>query len=1075
MRRSALLAGLVLATGVLLISLSGCSKADRKSGHLKRADAFFASGDREKARIEYLNVVKLDPTNRPALSRLAEIHFDRGELGPAVPLLLRARELAPEDPAVRRRLGQLYVESGRSVEARAEAEAILRQDPDDADAILILSRAARTTNEIAQARTRLEAIRSQLGDRAAIHVALGNLAIKSGDGAGAENEFKRGLALDPKSSRARLALGNLYWVQGKTNEAGALFEEAAHGADPASPERLRWAQHQVQTGAPTKAKELLETAVKADPENTSVVTLLGELALAQSNFIECSNRVARVLRQDPTHYDALVLKARLLRAQRDTAGAVEVLLRAQALYPDNAQLAYESGVAYLANRNLAEAINRVQSALAIDPQYPEANLLLADLLLARGDAQASVRVLQKFAQDRPEILRTHLSLATAYQAQGRYEEALTAVNRYLQTATNDAAGLVTKGLILRQTGRNLEARAAFERADLLAPRTEAVLYQLVELDLLDKRYDDAMRRVQAAIQQSPGSPGPAYLLARVHLAQNQMAEAEAALNKTIELAPNYSLAYTLLLDIYARRGDYAAALQKLEAFLAQRPGNVGALMVKGMIHDRQGDVAQAREAYSTILATNANVVPALNNLAYLYSEHLNDLDTARRLAARARELAPDDAGVADTLGWIEYRRGAPDAALRLLQESAARQPNDAEVQYHLGMARYLAGQTEPARQALARAIELSTNFPGWTNAQHHLALLSAGTQQSPDALITVFEKQVAEHPNDPAAWQRLGTLHAERQAVEKAKAAFEQVLRINPKSAAANLGLAQLYSGPLRDPVTALKLAKEARRLAPTDNRMVLALGRIAFQSGDYAWADSLLSEAVRIQPGDTTVLFDYAQAAYSQGRVGDARQAMERYLRAEPQSSNASAARQFLELTAVSEKPAAAISLLPVAEKTLNDNPASVPALVVSAIALEAGGHAAESRQTYDQIMQVFPAFSPAMARLAVLLTEAGTDDQRAYSLATKSREIYPKDAELARALAKLSQRRGDHRYAAQLLEQVTRDRPTDAEAFYLLGLSQQQLGQTAACRAALAKALELAPEAAFAAQARATLASLN
>ena len=48
---------------------------------------------------------------------------------------------------------------------------------------------------------------------------------------------------------------------------------------------------------------------------------------------------------------------------------------------------------------------------------------------------------------------------------------------------------------------------------------------------------------------------------------------------------------------------------------------------------------------------------ALNNLAVLYSDDLGQLDKAYDLAKKAREVAPNDPHIADTLGWILYKEG----------------------------------------------------------------------------------------------------------------------------------------------------------------------------------------------------------------------------------------------------------------------------------------------------------------------------------------------------------------------------------------------------------------------------------
>src|SRR6478672_13955669 len=84
---------------LLLLALgSGCSAQSRKARHLAKADKYFASGDLEKAKIEYFVVRKLDPTNALASVRLGRIYLSQGSPLMAVSCLVPARRLAPNDP-----------------------------------------------------------------------------------------------------------------------------------------------------------------------------------------------------------------------------------------------------------------------------------------------------------------------------------------------------------------------------------------------------------------------------------------------------------------------------------------------------------------------------------------------------------------------------------------------------------------------------------------------------------------------------------------------------------------------------------------------------------------------------------------------------------------------------------------------------------------------------------------------------------------------------------------------------------------------------------------------------------------
>src|SRR5207245_8140485 len=98
-----------------------------------------------------------------------------------------------------------------------------------------------------------------------------------------------------------------------------------------------------------------------------------------------------------------------------------------------------------------------------------------------------------------------------------------------------------------------------------------------------------------------------------------------------------------------------------------------------------------------------NCVPALNNLAYLYADHLNNLDKAYDVARKARELQGQDASIGDTFAWILYKRGDYQQALPILQGSAGKAADNPEIQFHLGMTAYMMGQTDLAKAALKKA------------------------------------------------------------------------------------------------------------------------------------------------------------------------------------------------------------------------------------------------------------------------------------------------------------------------------------------------------------------------------------
>jgi cytochrome c-type biogenesis protein CcmH/NrfG len=89
---------------------------------------------------------------------------------------------------------------------------------------------------------------------------------------------------------------------------------------------------------------------------------------------------------------------------------------------------------------------------------------------------------------------------------------------------------------------------------------------------------------------------------------------------------------------------------------------------------------------------------ALNNLAWIYFQDGNP--GARAMAEHAYRMAPDNAGVLDTYGWILVNEGDINEGTQLLRQASEKLPDDAEIRYHYAVALHLSGDQQQARQIL---------------------------------------------------------------------------------------------------------------------------------------------------------------------------------------------------------------------------------------------------------------------------------------------------------------------------------------------------------------------------------------
>jgi len=498
-------------------------------------------------------------------------------------------------------------------------------------------------------------------------------------------------------------------------------------------------------------------------------------------------------------------------------------------------------------------------------------------------------------------------------------------------------------------------------------------------------------------------------------------------------------------------------------------------MTLAMMYEKMKDFRKARDSYEKLLSIEPDFVSALNNLAYLYAEPLSDVDKAYDLARKARDLQGQDPAVGDTFGWVLYKRGDYQQALPILQESAQKIPDNPEIQFHLGMTAYMMGQTDLARVALQKAARATKDFPGKDEGKRRLVLLESGTGASPDLSISQLEAMTKEQPNDVVSQMRLGEAYERQGASDKAAAAFEQALKLNPKLAAAITKLAQLNAGPLQSKEKALAYAKKARELAPTDPQVAGILGKVAYQSGNFTWSYSLLQEAVRQRANDPSILHDLAWASYSLGKVNEARDAMQKALTIGPDSPQAADAKKFLALTALDENPKELMAAEIEVQKELKSNPEYVPALMAQAALDAQRGQIKPATEMYSDILRRFPDFALAQKRLATLYAQDPSTVAAAYDLATKARKTLSDDLELAELLGRLSYEKKEYPRAIQLLQESARKRPLNANSLFYLGMSQLQARQKTEARGVLDQALAAGLQEPLASEAKRALADLQ
>jgi Flp pilus assembly protein TadD len=103
-----------------------------------------------------------------------------------------------------------------------------------------------------------------------------------------------------------------------------------------------------------------------------------------------------------------------------------------------------------------------------------------------------------------------------------------------------------------------------------------------------------------------------------------------------------------------------------------------------------------------LIALRPDNPQAYNALGYSYADRNVRLPEARQLIEKALSLAPDDAAILDSMGWVLFRLGDLPDALSYLERSYGKR-EDPEIAAHLGEVLWTLGRQDDARRLLEEA------------------------------------------------------------------------------------------------------------------------------------------------------------------------------------------------------------------------------------------------------------------------------------------------------------------------------------------------------------------------------------
>jgi tetratricopeptide (TPR) repeat protein len=386
----------------------------------------------------------------------------------------------------------------------------------------------------------------------------------------------------------------------------------------------------------------------------------------------------------------------------------ELFRRLVARHPGVAEGHYALAAAALRSENFALAVQNARRATEIAPYWVPAKMMLARALIASGEEDAGLAMARDLVLAPDSEAAVQIEYALLLAGVGRDEEARAILTPYATGSRVFPGAVRGLGVLDLQQG-NLEAAAArFE--DLLSTGAQAydALYFLGAV--ADRRGDtEGAMRYYLRVAGGDFALQAQGRVARVKAEQSGLDAGLAHLDDFARGHPQRGP------DVVATRaglasgmGDQVRALEILDAGLAQYPDSFDLRMARVFALERMGKTDAAIRDLRALLVDRPGDAVVQNALGYTLADRNRQLDEAAALIAAALVNMPDSAAVLDSMGWVAFRQGRLQDAVRYL-ERARDLGDDVEIDLHLGEAQWALGDKDAARNTWQEALERRPN------------------------------------------------------------------------------------------------------------------------------------------------------------------------------------------------------------------------------------------------------------------------------------------------------------------------------------------------------------------------------
>lgn len=694
-----------------------------------------------------------NPRDLGACLQLIELYERTGDLEQQRAWLQAAIKLMPKNPDYRLKLARLLVHMDQPDEAAVVYDALLKEQPANADFVFERAKLDMQHDGAAAAKQRIAALLVARKNDETIRAKALDFYLQYRLTGLAEEHLVADAAGGAEEPLA--ALANFYFTQRREDEARRTLQRLINPADPPAKQaaaRVRVAQLLRSQNDLDPAIAELRAAAALQPENREAHLTLGDLLAARGDYPGAQFAFEKAMRASKTDVERVEADQKFFesfRAQSTAAAAAargdrppvvftirgnepmvsdsspELQKLLQALEREANEQRTEAAWLRVArwrlwNREDRAALAAARQSLAFNPASVAAGELLVKIESAAGPSPAVVSHLMELARMDPANRASYERRAGQFELQaGRVLEALAIFSRLAAESPGNVDALTDLALAQQRAESWPEALATWRQIYALSPvsrRKEALTSLLRVLDRL------SLHEEAAAVQL-----------------------------KALEAEPNERERFNLFADLLSqcqKRGQLDWLRGQFEKRRQLRADDYFTEIALGRILKASGQAAAAFEVLADASYAAPDPVEALPDLIR-EAEELHKLDAAVKLQAQLLRLAPQEtSGGFEKLAVLQEKNFQIDEAAKTWERIVAKYPRDAEALNRAVDFQLAWGTTAQALALLRKARALDATDLRTLSTLARLDLEVGDTAEAESCLEAIIKSASPEKPGD---------------------------------------------------------------------------------------------------------------------------------------------------------------------------------------------------------------------------------------------------------------------------------------------------------------------------------------